>query len=286
MTSNGESIPSAGPLARLILRLKPIFPRPIWRVMTAPYWWWHNRARHQVAALADPRLRQSRQRLGDLRNSHRAQRCFILGNGPSLAKMDLGRLQSELTFGLNRIYLLFPSMGYSTSFLVAVNTLVIEQCADELLALQIPKFVTWRARSALRGDQHTLFLDTDYTGEPSFATDVTGRVYEGSTVTYVALQLAYHMGFEEAILIGVDHSFRSTGKPNLTVVSEGDDPNHFAPEYFPAGFRWQLPDLMASERAYRLARSAFEADGRQVLDATVGGKLQVFPKVDYDELFE
>jgi hypothetical protein len=34
-----------------------------------------------------------------------------------------------------------------------------------------------------------------------------------------------------------------------------------------------------------MARSAYMAAGRQVLDATVGGKLQVFPKVDYASLF-
>ena len=69
------------------------------------------------------------------------------------------------------------------------------------------------------------------------------------------------------------------------MVSGGDDPNHFSPAYFGKGFRWQLPDLETSEQGYRLARQAYEADGRQVLDATVGGKLAIFPKVPYDSLF-
>jgi hypothetical protein len=93
------------------------------------------------------------------------------------------------------------------------------------------------------------------------------------------------MGFSTVVLIGVDHSFASKGKPNETVVSQGDDPNHFNPNYFGKGFRWQLPDLDTSEVAYTMAREAYAADGRQVLDATIGGKLQVFPKVDYDSYF-
>jgi hypothetical protein len=105
-------------------------------------------------------------------------------------------------------------------------------------------------------------------------------------VTYVALQLAYHMGFEQIVLIGVDHDYSTKGKPNTTVVSQRDDPDHFDKRYFGKGFRWQLPDLETSERAYRMARKAYESDGRQVLDATVGGKLQVFPKVGYDSLFQ
>ena len=40
-----------------------------------------------------------------------------------------------------------------------------------------------------------------------------------------------------------------------------------------------------SEVGYRLARQAYEADGRQVQDATIGGNLTVFPKVDYLSLF-
>jgi hypothetical protein len=106
-----------------------------------------------------------------------------------------------------------------------------------------------------------------------------------STVTFVALQLAYHMGFQEVILVGVDHNFVTQGPANAAVVSNGDDPNHFSPNYFGKGFKWQLPDLEGSERAFHQAKAAYEAAGRRVLDATVGGRLSVFPKTTYDSLF-
>lgn len=268
-----------------IYSVKRVVPPSIWRRLTAPYWWWYNRARHQWAALLDPRLRRSQRAVKAFHNVHQAQRCFILGNGPSLRQTDLTRLKNEYTFGLNRIYLLFPELGFETTYYVSVNTLVIEQSAEEIRNLPTPKFITWRARRWTRGDDRVVLLDTDYTGPENFSGDMTGRVFEGSTVTYVALQLAYYMGFDEAILIGVDHSFSTKGQANATVVSQGDDPNHFAPGYFGKGFRWQLPDLPASERAYRLAKSAYEDSGRRIVDATIGGKLQVFPKVNYDDLF-
>jgi hypothetical protein len=115
--------------------------------------------------------------------------------------------------------------------------------------------------------------------------DACRPVWPGATVTFVAMQLAYHMGFDEVILLGVDHSFTTQGKPHTEVISQGDDPNHFAPNYFGKGFKWQLPDLETSEIAYKMARQAFEADGRKIMDATIGGKLTIFPKVDYDTLF-
>ncbi len=249
------------------------------------YWWWFNRGRHRASALASPAWGRSRSSLRAVRNAHRGERCFILGNGPSLRQTNLGRLEDEVTFGLNRVYLLFPELGFTTSYYVAVNTLVIEQCAADIRSLHIPKFITWRARQWLQGDPQTVFLDTDYTGPETFSGDVTGRVFEGSTVTYVALQLAFHMGFETVILVGVDHNFSTQGTPNATVVSKGDDPDHFSAGYFGRGFRWQLPDLEGSERAYRLADEAYRSCGRRVVDATLGGKLTVFPKVDFESLF-
>jgi hypothetical protein len=83
----------------------------------------------------------------------------------------------------------------------------------------------------------------------------------------------------------VDHNFVTQGPANHAVVSQGDDPNHFSPNYFGAGFKWQLPDLEGSERAYKLAKRAYESNGRRILDATIGGKLTIFPKVDYNSLF-
>jgi hypothetical protein len=266
--------------------LKRITPSPIWKLGSDVYWAWRNRGRHVLARAFSARWSESRRSLGTYQNKHQGQRCFIIGNGPSLRQTDLSKLKGEFTFGLNRIYLLFPELGFSTSYLVSVNDLVLEQCATEMQTLSLPRFVTWRARRWFHPDRGLTFLDTDFTGEETFAPNCLGRVFEGYTVTYVALQLAFHMGFKEAILIGVDHNFQTQGPANQAVVSQGDDPNHFAPNYFGKGFKWQLPDLAGSERAYFLARQAYTQAGRRVLDATVGGKLTIFDKVDYRTLFD
>ena len=275
--------------------LKQITPAPLWDAARATY---DALARFPDLgpAYLHPRRRESVRRLAALKDIHRGQRGFIIGNGPSLRQTDLTKLRGEYTFGMNRIYILFPELGFTTTYFLSINDLVIEQCAGEIMALPMPKFLTWRSHRFFKSHQPSAishqpssfipptFLYTTYTG-PKFARNVAGRLWEGATVTYVALQLAFHMGFEQVILIGVDHSFVSKGEANKTITSQGDDPNHFAPNYFGKGFRWQLPDLETSERAYRMAKVAYEADGRQVLDATVNGKLTVFPKVDYNSLF-
>jgi hypothetical protein len=225
--------------------LKQITPPFLWNIARAT----NDSIRRMPelpAAYLHPWRRESIRRLAALKDIHQGKRAFVIANGPSLKYTDMST------------------------------------------ALSLPKFLAWRSRrhfpKDLRITRLPTFLYTSYTG-PRFSTDVRGRVWEGATVTNVTLQLAFHMGFQQVILIGVDHNYNTRGKPNTTVISQGDDPNHFSPSYFGKGFRWQLPDLDTSEVGYTMARQAYRNAGREVLDATIGGKLTIFPKVDYDSLF-
>lgn len=274
-------------------RIKERIPLSIWEAARST-WYGLYRTSQWPAATFHPWRRSSIHILDKYKDVHLGERCFIIGNGPSLKVTDLSRLRGEYTFGMNRIYLLFPELGFMTSYYLSVNDLVIEQCAQDILSLQVPKFLSWRSREFIRlaledgeslpVDPPTAFLHTTYTG-PTFSHDARHRLWEGATVTYVALQLAFHMGFRKVILIGVDHNFSTKGRPNTTIVSQGEDPDHFDANYFGKGFRWQLPDLETSERAYRMARENYAAVHREVLDATVDGKLTVFPKINYNSLF-
>jgi len=274
-------------MSNLRQTIKNIFPPVIWKPISETRYAIQRAAQYPSANL-HPWRRDSIRKLRALKDCHKGERCFIIGNGPSLKNTDVSRLKDEYTFGMNRIYLAFEDWGFKTNFLVCVNSLVIEQVYQDFQGLDMPKFFSWRSRKLLYPsglpDEHTHFLFTTYTG-PKFAKDVTGRIWEGATVTNACLQLAFHMGFTKAILIGVDHSFAAIGDPNTTIVSQGDDQSHFDPKYFGKGFRWQLPDLDTSEQGYWLSRAGYETAGRQVVDATIGGRLQVFPKVDYVSLF-
>lgn len=233
--------------------------------------------------LSNPVYRHSLKRLKAFKDKHKGKRCFIIGNGPSLKGMDLSPLKNELTFGLNRIYLLFDRLGFNTTYYVSVNKYVIEQSASDIEHIPCPKFISWHTRDHIRSKTDVMFIRSR--NEPGFCANIiTQGAWEGTTVTYVAMQLAYYMGFSEVVLIGVDHIFKTKGEPHKLVVSQGEDLDHFDPAYFGKGFKWQLPDVAMSEKAYILAREAFEKDGRKIVDATVGGKLQVFPKVDYEEI--
>lgn len=228
-------------------------------------------------------LEATKEKLRPFKDKHVGQRCVIIGNGPSLRNMDLSFLKDEITFGLNRIYLLRDQVDFLPTYYVSINPLVIEQSIAEIRQIPGPKFLSTNGLPYVDDPDEFIFLNS--LPHPSFSKDPANGLWEGYTVTYVAMQLAYYMGFSEVILIGVDHHFVTSGAPNQEVVSAGADPNHFHPQYFGSGVRWNLPDLANSEVAYKLASEAYHEGGRRILDATLGGRLNVFPKVDYQRLF-
>jgi hypothetical protein len=228
-----------------------------------------------------PANRKNRAYIKQFKDLHAGRRCVIIGNGPSLKHTDLSLLQNEFTFGLNRIYLLFDELGFETTYHVVVNKLVVEQCAEDFRRIKAPLFTTTANRKFLADADNIAYLSR-LVG-PRFCCDASRGIWEGATVTYAAMQIAYYMGFTQVVLVGVDHRFAVAGTPNQIVESSGPDASHFDTRYFAKGFRWQLPDLERSELAYSLARRAFEKDGRSIVDATVDGALTVFPKMPLEE---
>lgn len=224
---------------------------------------------------------RSRKILKDWKNRHEGEKAVILCNGPSLLKSDLSLLEGVFTFGLNKINLLFDKSDFRPSCIVSVNPYVIEQNKEFYNASNLPLFLDSVATAHVKHDSNVAFLHS--TSMPNFARDCSMSIYQGYTVTYVALQLAFHMGFKQVALIGADHSFSTKGPANKTVESGETDENHFDPNYFAGGVKWQLPDLVGSERSYLLARETYAAAGREIVNATEGGCLDVFTKKTLQE---
>ena len=201
---------------------------------------------------------------------HKGKTCVIIGNGPSLKNVPIVFLKKYKSFGTNRIYMLD---SFVPTYYVSVNPLVIQQSAAEING--------YPARAKFIADREAHLIPDCYPlvshGIRTFSYNPAAYIFEGHTVTYVCLQLAFHMGFETALLVGVDHKYKVDGPPNSESVWQGDDPNHFSPDYF-RGARWHNPDLRNSEIAYSLAKKAFEDAGRRIVNLTEGTALKVFEK--------
>ncbi len=218
------------------------------------------------------------------RDKHKGERCFIVANGPSLQKTDLSLLRDEITIGMNRIYLLKNVNGFVPTYL-AVSDVPIQlyQFAEEYNSVQITRFFNWKARKKFTPQKNLYFFKQGF--KMNFQPNLLKPVGAGKSVTYFCIQLAFFMGFKEVILIGKDHSYNIEGKPGVEITSNGHENNHFIKGYYQPNQKWKIPNYTEEEYSYKLAKVAFENNGREIVDATIDGKLNVFKKVDYYSLF-
>lgn len=208
----------------------------------------------------------------------RKETCIIAANGPSLNNYDFDLVNRYPVFILNRGYL---KKEITPRWLVVVNDLVIQQFREEILSQPVEKIF---ACSCIGNNEKVFHLK--FTGDiPSFQPDITKPLWQGHTVTFVALQIAYWMGFRKVILIGLDHNYpRAKGKPsNKLVVSNSEDLDHFDRNYFGRGIKWHLPNLERSELAYSIALDYYTKYGRKIINATPKSKLKVFPIMELEE---
>jgi hypothetical protein len=224
---------------------------------------------------------KNRQFLESIKNKFLGHRLFLIANGPSLKEMDLSVLENEYTMCMNRFYISFDKIGFTPNFLVCVEDLVLSQFGNDFDKLNLEgKFVNWRANNEIKNSH---YLKESFALEPFFQNDLTKPTHFGGTVTFACLQLAYYMGFQEVIIIGLDHRFKESGIPNKVETRKSEkDESHFDPNYFPKGMKWRLPDLEKSELSYKIALDYYVANGRRIFDATIDGQCSVFPKIDFD----
>jgi hypothetical protein len=211
---------------------------------------------------------------------------LIIGNGPSLNKTPLDEFLGTPSIGMNKIDLLFDKVQWRPEFIVCTNNLVVKQHQDNFVSGSIPVFVSWKSRWFVRKKNKNKLNYFLSSASREFSKDICESLGSAGTVTYAALQFAYYMGANPVILFGVDHSFTYSGSPNDIQKRVGNDQNHFDPNYFKEGGYWGLPNLELSELGYLDAKKSFEDDGRNIYDATIGGKLEIFEKITVEEALE
>ena len=235
-----------------------------------------------------------RERMRQLRDQYAGRRCFVVGNGPSLSQTPLDLLANEVTIASNGIFLLFEETNFRPTFYTVEDRLVAEDRAPAIIQLGgMTKIFPADLRDYLKEDEETIYVDFkrgQYEGFPMFSDRLEEVVYWGGTVTFMNLQLAWYIGCREVYLVGVDHSYqRPSARDEVegnVVTSRSADVNHFHPDYFGPGYRWHDPKVDRMELAYLEARRFFEEHGGVIYNATIGGSLEVFPRVSLEDVTE
>ena len=221
---------------------------------------------------------------------HRGKRCFLVGTGPSLNKLDLSKLQNEVVMAcngailieeLNINYFISVSHYFYKSHFERINSY---SCERFFLPYYLHDLVPQTPTSWLQTLEFDQYQNLNLTNPYRFSTDIAQTVFLGGTVIYPALQILHYLGFDEVILIGVDHNYGPMDESKTQIISSSDLKAHFTRDYYTQPTQVYI-DFPAMNRAYQLAKEAYDRSERRILNATPGSKLNTYPRVQFDSLF-
>ncbi len=227
-------------------------------------------------------LAQGRARFARFAQGRRHDTAVLVGNGPSLARLDPALLAGQDVYISN--YAILNERFHRLARGVAVtNRLVAAQDPAAFRSTALWRFhplwladVLGGAQADAEHDEGLIFLNA-LGGRLFFSSDVCARVAWHSTVTFFWLQILFAAGYRKVCLIGVDNRYdQHPGAREGDVIRQaGPDTNHFDPGYF-TGKNWQAADTDRMARAYALAGEHYACDGREIVDCTEGGALDLF----------
>lgn len=226
--------------------------------------------------------------ISNLSQLHANKRCFIIGNGPSLLKCDVSLLKNEITIASNNQFLMWEEMGFKPSYYTVEDRLTAQLRKEEINNLSgTNKIYPFDLSDILLPlpDVNYINFIRHYKGFPKFSVNFDEVAYWGGTVSFLNMQLACYLGCKEIYLIGFDHSYNVKKDANNIITSTGNEATHFHPNYFLKGQKWFDPNTERMEMAYIKAKQVLSASGVKVYNATVGGKLEVYERIDYNTLF-
>lgn len=253
-------------------------------------------------------LKQYVCKIKKFQNMHKGKRCFIIGNGPSLRISDLEKLNHDITFASNSIYALYQLTAWRPTYYCANDKIFCDKMMadkkDMKLLMDGCKATFTSVLGA--GFQHRNDTDMDklYFAQlvennaenqiPCFSADCSEQIYLGGTVTYVMLQLAVYMGIEQIYLLGMDFNY-SVEQHKDGSITTNDVCNHMEEmeeehKMFDALIKSRygvtyLADVDLQLAAFQAAKKYADEHNIQIFNATRGGKLEVFERVDFDNLF-
>lgn len=237
------------------------------------------------------------------RNRHVGQRCFIVGNGPSLATQDLSYLKGEITFAMNAFWKHPIIEAWQPTYYLLADKVLFDRSPSareffENLNRRITEadfFVPLSRRDVILEEQllpreQTYFLSTedravDEGSDESF--DLTGSIPDVLTVAQFAMMAAIYMGCSPIYLMGLDHDWLAhRGEKNFYFFKGLSLNNHPEVRGQLGSYDEDMEGLIRVWKDYRKLKTLADSRNIQIINATAGGFLDVFDRMPYQSLFE
>lgn len=238
-------------------------------------------------------IKNGRVSISNYKDIHKGQRCFVIGNGPSLTPEDLNLIKNEICFGSNRIYDIYEYTEWGPTYYAIQDFNVLQEISLEVEERETRsnhRFIagnrsTYICKEMMEDQKNSFFYLGSCLSEKrkiQFTEDMQRTVASGRTVTYMMIQMAYYMGFKEIYLLGVDHSYGQYLDKEGNLDTEIHAQSHFkgARAYkHLKGYNYIAKNpLNASTKAYQKAEDYSRNHGFRIYNCTRGGKLEVFER--------
>jgi len=229
-------------------------------------------------------------RIRSFKGVHNGERCFIVLTGPSLHMQDVERLKNETCIGVNSILQLLDRTNWRPTYYAFWGAdkgfnKILEDMGEQFSAIFYCN--TYRKNMSIRFDENVYCfpwlnearkINERFTlkeSEYRFSDDIYVGIATGASIAGVALQIAVYMGFKEIYLLGADCDFGGA----VTHFEGGDYYKKISEE----GVKIASESVLIG---YRAAKKYADEHDIKICNATRGGKLEVFERVDLDEILK
>lgn len=236
-------------------------------------------------------------RVAELKDIHKGEACFIIGNGPSLTAEDLDRIADTglASFAANSIYKMFEKTKWRPTYLVFQDQEVIDglvakfeelsfKCEKMFIRRDVYKQISSGLLSSSKLVLPRLVMHIRKDKYYDFSENLKKCAFDGCTVTYFMIQIAYYMGFKKIYLIGIDHNFPIMFDENDNVIVNNDVKMHCFEDS--KNIVLNPARVLETTLAYKSARKFLDAHNVEIFNATRGGKLEEFKRIDVNTIFE
>lgn len=238
------------------------------------------------------------ERIEKLRNTHSGERCFVIGNGPSLraADLDILKKNGEFCFASKRINLIFDQTEWRPDIWGASDLDYIEMYQDEIREIRgFPKLIC--AQSIVRNNiviedaVYYPFIQVERNPQ-WFNEDILRGVHFYGTITCKLINFAVYMGFKEIYLLGVDNTVPIKTNEDGKREYDPKAQNHFSGDYFTEKDMVEMnKSVIDIDKSVAYVTSAYASVkwfcdqlGVRIFNATRGGTLEVYPRVNFDSI--
>lgn len=254
----------------------------IYKSIRSVYYWIKNLPKNTKLAIDTYSIKK-------YKDIHKGETCFIVGNGPSMTMDDLDKIHDlgVKSFACNKIYLAFDKTDWRPDYFFVSDSKVVLNIDYEKIGLKKNNmFFPRKFKSEIGFGNYYEVLMHNWLEHGDFSTDAHKGLYQCETVIADALQVAYYMGFQKIYIIGVDFSYNMQSVDEKNKTFKNGENNYFIKDYASNGEVLNLPNQQANILGFQAAREGFESNGREIYNATRGGKLEVFIRKDLDEVFK